>query len=174
MIGILQIRQVGIHIWWKSSVMLELRIHVRRWWEWRLIVRMMIFLLSSWWRRLLLVLIHNGGLLCFCIVTTASTSAPFESCCTERNIEVMQSNEALNIRKPYTEISFGLRVTRKTKTLLTNAIQPLNLLGTQIIPLPIIQILILLPLTIHPLSQRYILLPLPRHIGMPMTTFKLQ
>lgn len=136
--------------------MLELRIHVRRRWERRSIVWMMIFLLSSWWRRLLLVLIHNGGLLCFCIVTTASTSAPFESCCTERNIEVMQRNEALNIRKPYTQISFGLRVTIKlkhTRALLTNAIQPLNLLGTQIIPLPIIQILILLPLTIHPLSQ---------------------
>mmetsp|Transcript_20598 Transcript_20598/g.32249 ORF Transcript_20598/g.32249 Transcript_20598/m.32249 type:complete len:287 (-) Transcript_20598:487-1347(-) len=51
----------------------------------------------------------------------------------------------------------------------SNEVQPVDLLISQIIPLPVHQILILLPLTVHPLSQRHILLPLPRHIDMTKT-----
>ena len=86
MIGILQIWKVGIGIRWKSAVMVELRVHVRRRREVWSIVWMMIVLLSWWWR--LMVLIHNGSLFGFLIVTTASAGAPFESWCT--GIKVMK------------------------------------------------------------------------------------
>mmetsp|Transcript_2337 Transcript_2337/g.3272 ORF Transcript_2337/g.3272 Transcript_2337/m.3272 type:complete len:247 (-) Transcript_2337:647-1387(-) len=56
-----------------------------------------------------------------------------------------------------------------TVPLESNEVQPVDLLISQIIPLPIHQILILLSLTVHPLSQRHILLPLPRHINMSKT-----